>query len=295
MREPGAAAARHARGAQAALARAPAGHRPRDLLLELHRRADAVQHGRPVLDLRRRAQAAAPRAGAPGLGRDGDPRLRRRRRVGLAVGRAARDRQGPRDALAVALVPHARARASCSSSSARTSPRSADSRWRSARSRSLSSPAIRCGTRSARSASACCWSWSRSSSAIEVKSLLVGQGAEPNRVARMRRASRGATRGRTRAQPDHAADGPRRDGRREGADAADRVEAGLVARRSIASSRAFACTSRRFAGCSSSPTIATETQGVRVAADQPNRSCWPSAGRSAAFETASRRARVARD
>ena len=45
-------------GAPAARPRPPARLRQGDLLLELHRRADAVQHGRPVLDLRRRAQAA---------------------------------------------------------------------------------------------------------------------------------------------------------------------------------------------------------------------------------------------
>ena len=37
----------------------PLGLRQGDLLLELHRRPDAVLDGRPVLDLRRRAQAAA--------------------------------------------------------------------------------------------------------------------------------------------------------------------------------------------------------------------------------------------
>ena len=56
--------------------RAPAEPRPSarprqgDLLLELHRRPDAVQHGRPVLDLRGRAQAAGDRAGRERLGRD---------------------------------------------------------------------------------------------------------------------------------------------------------------------------------------------------------------------------------
>ncbi len=54
----GAAALGHARRSAPAERRPPARPRQGDLLLELHRRPDAVQHGRPVLDLRRRAQAA---------------------------------------------------------------------------------------------------------------------------------------------------------------------------------------------------------------------------------------------
>ena len=67
-----------------------------ELFLELHRRADAVQHGRAVLDLRRLAQAARPRGAQQGLGRAHRARCRDRARNGEPDGVSARDPQDPR-------------------------------------------------------------------------------------------------------------------------------------------------------------------------------------------------------
>ena len=67
--EPGAAVHRAAARRAAADDAASARLRQVQLFLELHRRADAVQHGRAVLDLRGLAQAAEPRGAQQGLGR----------------------------------------------------------------------------------------------------------------------------------------------------------------------------------------------------------------------------------
>ena len=132
-----------------------------DLLLELHRRPDAVQHGRHVLDLRRRAQVARAAADRERLGRGRHPRLRHRRRERVALGLPARGQQGARRGKGCGAGSAPRARASCWSCSPRTSPRSAAWRWRWLHRASRSRPATRRGTPRARSASARCWCWSR--------------------------------------------------------------------------------------------------------------------------------------
>ena len=74
-------------------AKHPLGYGKDHLFLELHRRAAAVFHGRPVLDVRGLAQAACARGAQQGVGGAAGARCVDRARVRIADGLPARDQE----------------------------------------------------------------------------------------------------------------------------------------------------------------------------------------------------------
>ena len=198
LRQPAPAAARRQAGSRGRRRGAPARLRPRRLLLVVHGRAAAVHGRRHVLDLRGRPQAPAPRAGRAGRG-SGLGILG----VSLLLEGWALPRQHPRDEPAArreAVLPlpaRHQGLATSSSSSARTPPavlglvardasrscsprQTGDGRWDAVGSIAIGVVLVGVAV----------------FLAVEVKSLLVGEAADPDDRGARRAGRGGATRGR---------------------------------------------------------------------------------------------------
>ena len=226
-------------GRRRPIARPSARLRQGDLLLELHRRADAVQHGRPVLDLRRHAQAAARRQPVENAWVAIAILVFAIAAESVSLWGCLREVNKERGAQgAVALVPQL---------APERAARRLRRRHRRARRPDAGAGLHRPGARHRQSG--------LGRRRLDLHRRAAGgrgragrrrdQGAShrpERRAARARadaRPPRRPARGRDGLQPAHAADGPRRDGRGEGEDAAGRLGDARSSRRSTASSASF--------------------------------------------------------